>query len=236
MRDIIIGAIGSIIGSVITIIIAKIFFGGKHFNGIFKIFRLLKDCHTAGIINIFPNRKFYSQHRDHGTAADYIKRCNHDLTYVGYWLASSLALGEIINTFRELINQHISVNVVFIDPTDENLLLSISKYLGVSTEKLKRNVQDALEELIKLKNELNPRIRKYLTIKLHRIPLSASAFIIQQSDPKMNRILIDYKLYNFCRDASYGIEYKDSSKEITKKIIKSYLDIFNEASEYSLQN
>jgi len=95
-------------------------------------------------------------------------------------------------------------------------------------------VNYSINKLLQLKNELRNDIGKYITIKLHHVPLSASAFIIQQPDPKTSRILVDYKLYNFCRDESFGIEYQDKDKEITQKIVESYLQISYESDIYTI--
>lgn len=101
-----IGVICSIISSIITWLALRAYNGGKHFGGVFSLIRLITDCYRAGVINVFPNRKAYSLHKDHCTGAEYIKKCEHSLYYVGYWLASSISMGEIINSFKELAQKN----------------------------------------------------------------------------------------------------------------------------------
>lgn len=232
MYEIIIGVIGSVLGSIVTYIAIKIYNGGKHFGGVFRLIRLLHDCHCAGIINVFPNRKTYLQHKDHGTAAEYISKSERNLCYVGYWLASSISVGEIIKKFDMLARKQVSVTVVFIDPANKEILEACSKYLNVTSDELRKRVEFSLSKVVQLKKSLGKEFEKYITIKLHKIPLSASAFVIQQADPKRSRVLMDYKLFSLCRDESYGIEYQDATKDITQKAMESYLKICEEAQEY----
>lgn len=232
MRDLFIGALGSILGSIATFFALRFYTGGKYFGGLYKLVRLIRDCSTAGVINVFPSRKTYLQHKDHGTAAEYIRKCDHSLYYVGYWLASSISFGQILKSFKALLERQTSVTVVFIDPDNHEILETCSKYLGTTPGELRGRIQYSIEQVTKLKASLKAEDQKYLTIKLHNVPLSASAFVIQQTDPRETRVLMDHKLYSLCRDESYGLELKDESKEITQKAMQSYLEICREAADY----
>ncbi len=236
MYDLIIGVVGSIIGSIITCIALRIYTGGRYFGGLYKMARLIKDCSKAGIINVFPSRKTYLQHKDHGTAAEYILKCNRSLYYVGYWLASSISFGEILTSFENLLKNQTSVTVVFINPNNQDILETCSKYLGTTSDELRNRIQFSLEKVTALKSSLESEYQKYLSIKVHCVPLAASAFVIRQADPKETRVLMDCKLYDLCRDESYGFELKDESRGITQKAMESYLKICQEATEYECMN
>lgn len=229
MGDLLIGIAGSIIGAGVMFIAQKVYYGGKHFGGIMRLIRLNCDCYKAGIINIFKNRNAYTQHKDHGTGAEYIRRCEHSLYYVGYWLASSISMGEIIKTFEELAKKQITITVVFLNIHDQTLVDSCSRLFGITQDELIQRVSFSLKKTVELKDNLEEKYRKYITIKTHNVPISASAFIIEQNDPKRSRILIDYKLYDLCRDETYGIEFQNSNKEITRKAMESYLKISDQA-------
>ena len=71
IREILIGVISAGIVAIISVCTTRILFGYKHFGGLKKTLRLIKDALTAGIINIFPNRKAYINHTDHGKCQDY---------------------------------------------------------------------------------------------------------------------------------------------------------------------
>lgn len=232
MRDLLIGVLGSIIGGIITWIALRIYTGGKYFGGLHRLARLIKDCSKAGLINVFPSRKTYLQHQDHGTAAEYIRKSNHSLYYVGYWLASSISFGEVIKSFDVLLKKQISITVVFIDPENQSILETCSKFLGTTSEELRSRILFSLKKLTELKESLEPEYQKFLTIKVHSVPLSSSAFLIQQNDKRETCVLMDCKLYDLCRDESYGFELKDETKEITKKVLESYLKICQEAKAY----
>ena len=79
MENIVCGVVGSLIASVLWWLWLKLYLGGKDSRGIKKVVRLVRDSHKGGIINFFPTRQVYVQHKDHGTASDYIGRCNTKL-------------------------------------------------------------------------------------------------------------------------------------------------------------
>ena len=39
------------------------------------------------------------------------------------------------------------------------------------------------------------------------------------------RVLLDYKLFSYTRSDSYGIEFQNSDKKLTKRIVESYRDL-----------
>lgn len=231
IKEIIIGIVGSIIGSIITLGFTKIFWGFKHFKGVKKVARLNRDCFKSGIINVFPNRESYIEHKDHGKSVTYISKANHSVLYVGYWLATSTEIGEVKNTIKKLVQKQITVTIVFISPNDKATLEICSKYINVDSNTISNRVKYVLEDVLKFKNSLNENEARYLVIKVHKVPLSTTAFIIDYSQSKECKILLDYKVYDGSRESSYGIEYQDSEKTITKKVLESYISISNSAQE-----
>jgi hypothetical protein len=230
INEIIIGTIGSIVGAIITLVCTKLFWGFKHFRGIKKVARLNKDCYNAGIINVFSNRNAYIEHKDHGKSINYISKANHTVLYVGYWLATSTEIGELKETITQLINKQITVTLVFISPNDSSLEIC-SKYIATKPDEIKTRVKFVLKDIIQFKKNLDSDIAKYLIIKVHNIPLSTTAFIIDSSSQNDCKILLDYKIYNGSRESSYGIEYSNSKKTITQKVLNSYLSIAKSAIE-----
>ena len=92
-------------------------------------------------------------------------------------------------------------------------------------------VKTVLEGLLGFKKTLGENEAKYLIIKVHKVPLSTTAFVIDCYQSKECRILLDYKVYNGNRESSYGIEYQDSERIITKKALDSYIAITESAHE-----
>lgn len=231
IKEIIISIVSGLIGTGLTLLLSKIYFGYKHFGGIKKTARLNKDCYNAGIVNFFPDRKAYIQHKDHGKSNEYISRANHSVLYVGYWLATATEIGELTKTISDLLNNQITVTLVFISPDDKSSLEICSKYIGIRSNQIATRVKDVIKNLLDFKNSLTSEQSKYLVIKIHNIPLSTTAFIIDHSKPEECKILLDYKIYNGSRENSYGVEFKNSKRSVTNKLLQSYLSISKSAVE-----
>ena len=230
MKEFVVEIIINIIVAFLTWIITKAYFGYKSFKGIKHAARFNKDCFDAGIINAFPTRKTYAQHKEHGTASEYISRAEHSVIYIGYWLASGIEMGNLKEAIRNLTKDKKTVSLVLINPYNNVALSTCTDYIGINSEKIKARVKSAIKELLDLKNQLGEDSR-YLIIKIHDVPLSASAFIIDDTTSKKCRILVDYKLYKRSREESYGIEYQDTNKIVTKRLFDSYKSIASGAKE-----
>ncbi len=230
MKEIVFGIICNIIVAFLTWIITKTYHGYKSFKGIKHAARFNNDCFKAGIINVFPTRKTYGEHKDHGTSSEYISRAEHSVLYVGYWLASGTEMGNLKETIRNLTADRKTVSLIFINPYNDNSLLTCSDYIGISSEAIKSRVKTVIKDLLDFKKQLGENSH-YLIIKIHEVPLSASAFILDDTTSKKCRILVDYKIYKKSREESYGIEFQDANKVITKRMLDSYKIIANEAKE-----
>ena len=227
------GVLASIIATVIIAFIIWLYRGSRNYLGIRKTIRLINDCNKSGIVNIFSSRKSYTERKDHGTAANYISNSKFSVYYIGFWLASSAEVGEILEIIKRLVLSSKKVYIVFIDPKFSLLLDECSIYLGISSDEIKNRVDYSLNKLIDLKKELPENYCKNLTIKLHRVPLFASAFIIDYEQENECKVLVDYKIYGFSRDDSYGIEFRGRNKIIASKIINSYIKIYDNAKVYN---
>ena len=72
IENLVCGIIGSIVAAIIITIASKVYLGVSGFRGLKNTVRLIRDSYKGGIVNIFPNRKSYIQHKDHGTETQYI--------------------------------------------------------------------------------------------------------------------------------------------------------------------
>ena len=81
-----------------------------------------------------------------------------------------------------------------------------------------------------MKGSLPDEFKTYITIKIHDIPLNASAFLIDYENEQDLRLLIDYKIYNRERERSYGIEFTTGSLSCT--LCDSYKEISKKAKPY----
>ena len=205
------GIIGSIIAAIIIAIGSKVYLGVADFRGLKNTVRLIRDSHKGGIVNIFPNRKFYIQHKDHGTETQYISKCKNKLMYIGYWLAHGTEMGDVLGTLQKLILEKKDVEVILLNPDNSTLIAEMADFLKIDDMEIQQRIKNSLAKLWKLKNALPDESKIHFIIKLHDIPLNSSAFLIDYDSKKEMRILVDYKIYNQEREKSYGIEFKNGS-------------------------
>ena len=224
MKEFFWGILTSLLSTVIIGAITRIYVGHKGFMGVKQMICLIKDCSKAGIINIFPNRSSYINHKEHGTSSQYIhNNCSHEFLYIGFWLANGIEIGSIIEELKNMVNNNIKVTVIFVNIKNELLIKNISTNMSISTDELINRIEQSLSRLETMKEQLPDELKKYLEIRVHNIPITASAFLLDYNDSSKCKILVDYKMYGLSREESYGIEYSDISKEITRKMLKSFL-------------
>lgn len=224
VKDIIISLISGLIYSLITFLLTKTYLGFKNFRGLKNMVRLNKDCYSSGIINVFQNRKAYAQHKDHGTSIEYMLKAEHNLIYIGYWLASATEMDDYKSAIKKLVEEKITVTLVLLNPYNVNSLDICSKYIGISSDAIKNRINCILPDLFNLKEELGSN-SKYLVIKIHNEPLTTSVFILDYNKKEKCRVLLDYKLFSSTRSDSYGIEFQNNEKIITNKIVTSYREL-----------
>ena len=192
--------------------------------------RLIRDSYKGGIINIFPNRQYYIKHKDHGTESQYIYQCEKKLMYIGYWFAHGIEIGDVIQTLQKMILEKKDVEVILMNPDNSGLINEMADFLQMDCNEMQQRIKNSLTKLCKMKNSLPIELKTHFVIKVHDVPLNASAFMIDYDSEKELRILLDYKIYNQERDKSYGIEFIDGA--ITQTLYESYREISRRAEIY----
>lgn len=228
--NLICGITGSIMAAIIIAIVTKVYLGISGFRGLKNTVRLIRDSYRGGIVNIFPNRQTYIQHKDHGTETQYISKCKNKLMYVGYWLAHGTETGDVISTLQKFILEKKEVEVILLNPNNSGLVKEMAVFLKIDRIEMQQRINNSLAKLCKIRDGLPNELKIHFVIKLHDVPLNASAFLIDYDSKKDLRILIDYKIYNQERERSYGIEFMDGS--ITQNLCDSYREISSSARLY----
>ena len=229
MISIIQGAIGSIIAVIIVGLATKAMLGVANIPGIKIMFRLVKDFFSSGGLNFFSNREAYTRHKDHGAADNYLtQQTKADIIYVGFYLAQSCDIGNILNCLVSLSNKGINVKVVLLDPSSPNISAT-SDFFMINKDHLISCVNETKNKLLKARrNSVSEDNKKNFNIYLHNKPITTSAFIIDGTMPKIGRILLDHKLYGVARENSYGIELR-SGGNLYKSVFASYMKILNDS-------
>ncbi|MCD7994672.1 MAG: hypothetical protein LUK37_23975 [Clostridia bacterium] len=235
IANLVCGIVGSIVATIIITVVTKVYLGISNYRGLKGSIRLLRDCYEGGIVNVFPCRKTYVQHKDHGTETQYISRSSNKLLYVGYWLAHGTEMGNIKQTIQKLIFDGKDVELVLLNPDNVALLVEIADYMQIDYNEMKQRINTCLSKMFKLKCDLPSELKEHFHIKIHNVPINASAFLIDYDSEKEMCILVDYKIYNQEREKSYGIEFRDRSKIMTKSLRESYLKIASRAKTYETE-
>lgn len=238
MTELLDGLITTIIGAIIialfTYLLKILISGNKKHLSIFKSIRLFLNIRQAGVINFFPSRKIYSQHKDHGSQEEYINnRCTKSLLYVGYWLAHGTSVSSLVETIQKLVLNGKKVILILINPENNSLIEVISKFLDVSAPDMINRIYTTHSLFKEMKSSLPQKSQCNLYLKFHDIPLNSSALLFDFEEEEKCKILVDYKTYGFKRDKSYGIEYFDPKKELFKLIRSSFLQINDEITQNS---
>ncbi|QXE18694.1 hypothetical protein [Clostridium sp. 001] len=232
----ILGVISSIIATIICGFAIIFYKGAKGFPGIKIACRLIIDCVNSGIVNLFSCRKVYSEHKDHGSPSDYIKKAECKVMYVGFWLSHGTEIGDITETIKYMILRNKKVIIVFINPNNDVVLTSSSEFLGISKDEVKTRVRTSIKKIADLYEQVPVEYHHNLELKIHDVPLTASAFLLDFDSVEQCRILVDYKSYGFSREDSYGIEYRNKNKKLCKLLCDSYEKIYYESSLLDINN
>lgn len=154
IENLVCGIIGSIVAAIIITIASKVYLGVSGFRGLKNTVRLIRDSYKGGIVNIFPNRKSYIQHKDHGTETQYISKCKSKLMYIGYWLAHGTEMGDVIRTLQTLILEKKDVEVVLLNPDNSCLIKEMANFLKIDSIEIQQRIKNSLTKLCKIKNSL----------------------------------------------------------------------------------
>ncbi len=233
MYDLVINIIGGLICAMILFLLTKLFLGWKNYPGIKRMYRIAREYTKAGGINFFSSRQAYIKFKDHGTASNYLSKAESNIIYVGFWLAHSVEIGNVIETIKSLLETGKKVVIVLIDP-DSDIINYCSKFLGLNNIEIKNRIVNSIRKFCCMYDNLSIEAKKRFTLKLHSVPISASAFLID-NELNYGKTLVDFKLYNYCRDDGFGMEFHKKGYPLYDKFTKSYKAIAEEAKEIDYQ-
>lgn len=222
--NIICGVIASILGAFIFGLFTKFYLGWTSWPGLRISLRLVREFTRAGGLNFFSSRKDYINHKDHGTASEYLYTSKRSIVYVGFWLAHGIEVSNIIECLRVILESGRKISIVLLNPNSD-AISACSKFLGIDVSEVKQRINQTKSKLCELQNNLSPTAKENFTLKYHNIPLSTSAFLLDSELGSGGRTLLDFKLYGFSREDGFGIEFRNQGLSLYDRVTKSYLEI-----------
>lgn len=192
--------------------------------------RLSRELEREGIRNFYPDAQTYMEHKDHGKPAQYMRRANRKIAYVGFWLSHSVGLGGIVDTVRDLLAKGTEVTFVLMNPYSRNISNYCKAFFGFDKNYIESEFIRALRPLYDFyaSPSLSPNDKKRFRILLHNMPISAAAFLIDWDDDNNGRILLDSKIMGVEFSDGFGLELlantkNRSSLSMYNRLKKSYL-------------
>lgn len=232
MANFFLGVLASLVAAMIlaAIVKSKLVLGATmaDFRAFWSLTRRLR---SNGVVNFFAQRSEYVQHRRNGSIPDYMRTTQHELIYVGFWLAHGVEMSDMRSTLRELLGRGCNVEFVLID-SDIAYRALLAQYLGIDEANLSSRIGDSLRFLIEFRDELPDNLRRRFLVKTHRQLLTSSAFIIDPGTGNA-KTLVDFKLYRGGRDMTFGIEFAGLSSEggLFERVTTSFDGIRESATE-----
>jgi hypothetical protein len=160
----------------------------------------------SGVSNIFLQRSEYISKRS-CTVSEFIESASRDFTYVGVYFSLATEQSRIDKSFRTLIEKGCKVTIVLLDSAaSAELTEYLEDHFAFAKDTIAARAKHAMEYFLAMRASLAPSKRSQLEIRLHTLPLTASAFILDGNEPSRT-MLIDQKWYAAGRDKSLGIEF-----------------------------
>ena len=152
-------------------------------------------------------------------------------------MAHGTEMGNVCEALKKMVLQDREVILILMNPDNEPLISQMADYLQMDHAEMAQRLRTSINKFYKVKNDLPNEIKDRFEIRVHNLPLNASAFMIDYDNEKEMKILMDYKIYGYEREKSYGIEFANKKKSVTQNLYNSFLKIYKENSqEYKQKN
>jgi hypothetical protein len=199
--------------------------GSLRWNDFRLYWSMTRRMRANGIINFFSSRADYVKYRKNGTISQYIRSAERELLYVGFWLAHGTEMSNVTEALIDRIREGVTIELIFIDPNSE-CVPALATYFDITVDEVRSRVASSIEKMRRLRETLEDDARLHFRLKTHRKLLTASAFLIDGSTQKA-RILVDFKLFAFERDHTFGIEFGhvDNGDTLYSRVGESYRKI-----------
>lgn len=213
----------------------KLYIGWDVWPGFISFKRLANEFYGSGGLHFFSSRNSYKALRSHDSVPKYLSQSSTSVIYVGFWLAHQTEIGDIRPTIKSLLESGRKVTIVLMDP-DSEVVNPCSKFLGISPEEVKNRINATKIKLMEFNEGLSNDARRRFSLRFHTIPIAASAFLLDNEIGKGARTLVDFKLYDFSRDESFAIEFRNGANcSLFDRVTRSFLSVVEDSEEFNFQ-
>jgi hypothetical protein len=196
-QNLVADAIFFVIVVTITWLVARRF----RWRTITSLFRLQRN----GVSNIYLNRSEYISRRSR-SVLEFIETAEKTFTYVGVYFSLATDQSRIDNTIRALVLKGCHIKIILLnDESSDDIFNYLEDHFALAKNSLRARVHHAKEYFVGLRLSLAPAQRSLLEVRIHKLPLTSSAFLIDQSEHDCT-MLIDNKWYAAGREKSLGID------------------------------
>jgi hypothetical protein len=208
------GVLASLVAALICFVIVQIKTGVEIRWGTIKLFwSITKRLKNAGVSNIFPTRSSYAMYRKERSISDYVKTTNHELIYVGFWLAEGIEIDTILAAIQQLLQGGRTIELILLDENLSDLFSEkTAEYLALTPQSLRGRLAQAWNDLRRIRNALPDHLKTRFILRKHDEMLTSSAFVFDLNTSSA-KTLVDFKLYGAGRARSFGIELKPSTAD-----------------------
>lgn len=205
-----IGVGTSLVATVIAAAVA-ILYHAKLQPSLATLWAFLRLYRTLGSIDMrafHRSRDDYKKRRSAGTITAYIGTAESSLKIVSLSLITGVQFEEFGKEIRRLVEQDrpVDVEISLLDPRKAQLMEAIAPVYGQSAGAVSTHIKTAMENLLKVRDDLKGETRSRLRLYFHSTIPFASAILIDIESPVRGRIQIETKAYKTGLDKSWGFE------------------------------
>lgn len=192
----------------------------------------LNRIRKSGITNFYVGRSDWIKYRKPDQLREYLLSATRSVQIATYWLAQGTIEG-IQESYLELVKKGIRVDIVMI-ASNEHLVKTLSEDLHISTEIIKKNIENAYTQLCQLKERMPDDEKILFRIGITPALPQAAVIMIDAKTP-VSKIQLEFRPYRTARSSSFSIELKANKNAYLHQQLEAAWEQFFADAIYSEQ-
>lgn len=212
MDNFLAGILQNIIADILVLLGATIIALLISLRAKFRLFGAIRRLVNSGVSNVYTRRSEYISRRSR-SVNEFIESATRDFTYVGAYFSLATEHSRIDRSLKALIAKGCKIKIVLLDEASPpEIIAYLEDHFAFGRDTLSGRVRHAVDYFLALRNSLAPGVQSYLEIRLHKLPVTASVFIMDANE-NGRAMLVDQKWYAAGRDKSLGIEFSEKKDD-----------------------